>query len=957
MSENSTFVCNPSKRLDTSRQFTYDYSYWSHDGYTCAKDGYMKPTGDTYADQKRVFEDLGTDLIKSAWSGYNCTLFAYGQTGSGKTYSMMGYEPNQGVIPRLCESLYQDIDKKTNPNEGIMYRVSFSMLEIYNEKVYDLMNVDSNTQDSLAVKMTPKQGPLVDGLQSFSVSSYKDITYYIDECNKRRTMAVTRMNETSSRAHTIVTLTLVQNNIRERKLKTSKINLVDLAGSERASQTGATGVRFEESKNINKSLMTLGIVIKNLCATACGRTDQGPAPYRDSKLTMLLKDAIGGNCTTIMLATISPSDEDYEQTISTLRYADRVKSIRNTVVVNITDTEQLIKELQTEKDALLMQLVRRNSQMGNSEQEILLLKQKQLAEIDKMKNEMMDMEKEWNRKLQQTKHLMEEHMAKEKKLEQQKRKIPHLINLNEDPALSGKICHFIKAGLVTTIGNTNSSNSPEIILHGPSIGEEHAAITNYSRCLKIVPLQGQVKVNGLSITEPTPLRHLDRLFFSVNNLFVYHNPAEELVAKKRGDKHPVVTFDMAQNEIGKHSKLHTGLEWLKEEIGEMLVHTHEANSMATALKRGIRFEPVMVPSLVLGDKQKPSQIFVKAATSEGGEFLWGRDQFFDRLDLMMSIFQKYVNGEDDWEPKTQKQDPFWEPMETPTLIGVTYITLESIAYMLDIGEQKIGIYDYQAKYVGHLIVCLIPCTMDGTEESEDLAVDSPSELIGKSISFKIKITGATSIPQRYRSSWCHYCFNEDQGRVYSDEVLGIAPKYNFEHIHTINNVTPKTIECLQEDSVMIEVYGRQRKSTSTDHRRGSTVDAYTISDRRRTSTVFTADQRAMSKLLTKGISPSSKCDTLVEVDDENDADDDDSRISKSRQTYNIGEKTDSDYDSTSSLKSENNTSVQIPDIVKDSTPSSSSDQLSDQMKQLRTGISSVMDTIMKRQKIADLELC
>ncbi|XP_053376861.1 osmotic avoidance abnormal protein 3-like [Mercenaria mercenaria] len=149
----------------------------------------------------------------------------------------------------------------------------------------------------------------------------------------------------------------------------SKINMVDLAGSERASQTGATGVRFEESKHINQSLMSLGVVIKNLCALAAGRSDQGPTPYRDSKLTMLLKDAVGGNCKTVMIATISPADQDYEQTLSTLRYANRVKSIRNKVMANVTKTDEFIKELLEEKEALLAKLNdRRKSSIGYSEE-------------------------------------------------------------------------------------------------------------------------------------------------------------------------------------------------------------------------------------------------------------------------------------------------------------------------------------------------------------------------------------------------------------------------------------------------------------------------------------------------------------------------------------------------------------------------------------------------------------
>ncbi|XP_053376862.1 kinesin-like protein KIF28P [Mercenaria mercenaria] len=354
------------------------------------------------------------------------------------------------------------------------------------------------------------------------------------------------------------------------------------------------------------------------------------------------------------------------------------------------------------------------------------------------------------------------------------------------------------------------------------------------------------------------------------------------------------------------------------------------------------------------------QVFIRVDTTEGGQFLWGKNHFQDRFDLMMEVFRNFERGLEDWEPKTKTQDPFWEPLETPTLVGVAIVPLESLAYMLDIEEQMIGIYDYQARLVGHLGVCLVPCTEDGEEMSDELSVEEPLDLLHKDISFKVKIKGSIGIPKRFKSSWCHYIFQTEQDRIYTDEVHGVVPKYNFEHLHQLKKMSHATIEYLEECSLMIELYGRQKRTENP--RRGSTLDAFTLSDKRRlsSSTSLTNSNSLYSPI-------SSACGSyvhqsmsgiLLEEDSENEDEQNkaDREINSRRDTHfsetaGSSRRTSVEYDGNSL----GTTQQQIPDILLNSSKKSL-DNLSSSMIEIRTGIASIMEEVIKRDGLpADLE--
>lgn len=231
-----------------TRPFTFDYSFWSHDDFHTDEKGIFIPDSPKYADQQAVYETVGQEVLKNAWDGYHCCLFAYGQTGSGKSYSMIGYGPNKGIVPISSEEIFRRIQENTN--DKVSYEVTVQMMEIYNEKIQDLL-VDSSerVKGGLKVRESKTLGVYVEGLSNHRVNSYEEIAGKMDEGSDNRTIGATEMNASSSRAHTIITINFMQKQILENKKvvqRISVINLVDLAGSEKVSKTNASGDRLKE---------------------------------------------------------------------------------------------------------------------------------------------------------------------------------------------------------------------------------------------------------------------------------------------------------------------------------------------------------------------------------------------------------------------------------------------------------------------------------------------------------------------------------------------------------------------------------------------------------------------------------------------------------------------------------------------------------------------------------------
>ncbi|KAE8230153.1 hypothetical protein CF326_g4853 [Tilletia indica] len=530
---------------------------------------------DENTEQRTLFEYVGVELLQHAFNGFNTCVFAYGQTGSGKSHSMVGYAEAKGLIPLTCSRLFDDINEKLEADPNLKISVEVSYIEIYNEKVRDLLN--PKNKGNLKVREHPSLGPYVEDLSKLVVASFADIENLMDEGNKARTVAATNMNETSSRSHAVFTLVLSQ---RRRDTdanldteKVSRISLVDLAGSERANSTGATGARLKEGANINRSLTTLGKVIAAL-ATASMDAPKGKkkaaldnfVPYRDSVLTWLLKDSLGGNSKTAMIAAISPAD--YEETLSTLRYADQAKKIKNKAVVNEDPNAKLIRELKEELDMLRSrvtggggglggegegtwdptippekQVVRYQTKTGEIKTVTKAELQDQLEQGEKI---MQSLNESWEEKLQKTNEIQKE---REKALEElgitvdkgnvgvhTPKRLPHLVNLNEDPLMSECLIYQIKPGR-TTVGNVdNDEGSAQIRLSGTNILAEHCFIENADGVVTLHALPNSMTmVNGKRVSpeEPRRLRSGYRVILGDFHVFRFNHPEEVRKARDR----------------------------------------------------------------------------------------------------------------------------------------------------------------------------------------------------------------------------------------------------------------------------------------------------------------------------------------------------------------------------------------------------------------------------------------
>ncbi|CAG8518363.1 22733_t:CDS:10 [Dentiscutata erythropus] len=540
---------------DDIKAFTFDKSYWSFD-----------KNDSNYATQAHLYNDLGEELLNHAFEGYNTCIFAYGQTGAGKSYSMMGYGEDKGIIPLTCCELFNRIDRIKDTT--VEYQVQVSYIEIYNERVRDLLN--PKNKGNLKVREHPTLGPYVEDLSKLIVNSFQDIENLMDEGNKARTVAATNMNETSSRSHAVFTLLLTQKRHDEMTNmdteKVSRISLVDLAGSERANSTGATGARLKEGANINKSLTTLGKVIASLADASSGGGKKGAkkgdafVPYRDSVLTWLLKDSLGGNSKTAMIAAISPAD--YDETLSTLRYADAAKRIKNKAVVNEDPNAKLIRELKEELQLLRKKLgveagevVAYDSENASDSQQVITFEDSEGNVVRKSKEELIDQIQASDKLLKEATETYQEKLRRTEELQQERektleelgilvekgsvgvhppKKVPHLVNLNEDPLMSECLVYQIKPGK-TIVGRLDSDIQSDIRLSGEKISDNHCHFENERGVVTLHPCQeSTTMVNGQRIVKPKKLRSGFRVILGDFHVFRFNNPEE---VRREREKH------------------------------------------------------------------------------------------------------------------------------------------------------------------------------------------------------------------------------------------------------------------------------------------------------------------------------------------------------------------------------------------------------------------------------------
>lgn len=884
MEANMVKVTNPEDGV--AKEYFYDYCYWSHDGFIenpgtgyLAKNSASSP----YADQMMVYNDLGVEVLNNAWEGFHTCLFAYGQTGSGKSYSMVGYGSNKGIVPVTCERIFERINSSTNPL--IKFDVKVSMLEIYNEQVQDLLAPPSSRQKGgLKVREHPKTGVFIEGIIKRDVQSYAEIDAVTETGTKNRTVAATQMNATSSRAHTVLTISFTQISYdpatgQPVNRKQSDINLVDLAGSERAAKTGATGDRLQEGSNINKSLSTLGKVITTLAKRSAGTLGKGEVvPYRESKLTRILSNALGGNSKTTMIAAISPATFNYDETLSTLRYADAVKAIKNKAIVNETPQEKLIRELREENERLKELVGGRGGSGGAMTDD---MRQEYEAQIEELRRQKEDAEKTMEQKLQEA--------SKHKVVEVERElTVPHLSNLNEDPQLSGYIKHPLKDGQ-NKLGRVQGENN--IVIQGLGVANQHCIISKQGPEVTLHPSpdsSNKTYLNGKLVTAPSKIHSQDKLRFGGHLYFAYvdtaqHSKAEvtwEDAVKEAGEieinglmqqkeeemrkkmqeemqaaqqrfeeekrkmsqdiekseeskktladreaaleeKYKQMEEDMKRKAemLRKQEQERQSRSQLDQELSKAMQVVNEANERAATLGKKIRFKPEFYKEPKPGGGDS-TNIRVRVLLPELGDqkLFITLDQLTERLADMSDLCQQFFEGTP-LEQLDLTNDPFKLDIEE---VSRAFNTHQMIG--------QVFVYTQTLYYCMDIFNEPQPIYDTAGEQQGSLYVgivpvlegedieehDSFDEVEGVRCNLSIKIDKAVGLPRVMCDDvYCSYVFNPESSRLHkSHEVSGTDPEFRYVGQHSFI-ITKKNAQEISAGCITISVYGKITNTSKT----------------------------------------------------------------------------------------------------------------------------------------------
>jgi len=827
-----TVITDPTGEKDP-KPFTFDYSYYSHDQYheleaDCeeGKKGLMVADAgkeEVYHNQMYVFNDVGKGVLKNAYEGFNTSLFAYGQTGAGKSYSMVGYGVNIGIVPLTFNDLFKTIKEDTN--ENVVHKVLFSMLEIYMEQVADLLVPGAMKKGGLKVRQDPKKGRFfVPDLSSRPVGSFEEIDAMMEMGTNNRTVAATKMNATSSRAHTVMTMIyeqVITDPVAKTKVtRQSEINLIDLAGSERAESTGATGDALKQGAAINKSLSALGNVIT---ALASGKKP----PFRDSVLTKLLQNSLGGNSKTIMIAALSPADINYDETLGTLRYADRAKQIKNKAAVNESATDKLIRTLREDNEKMKAMLAAGGMDMSAvagtaemSEEEIAKMKKKmeadiraQLAQGESNLSRMDD--DEYENKLAEMRKEFESASLVKDELGEKKKTTPYLQNLNEDEALAGMIVHMIEPGSNSVGKKVKGADSqPSITLSGLSIKEDHAVFESDGTSTVTLACTGPVLVNGKAPEGAQTLNHKDRVLIGTNHLFVFVNPKNRHGVE--GTPEEAITWEFAQGELAEakgfgasdDSNPRAGItNELREQIMELLPMVAEANAISDRLNKKRTFEIMILSGPAAGLPANEAKVMVKMINLEtGNRWMLSRSNFIDRRFMMQAIMRSAEQGEfddddddDDDDDEGEKPDP-WYHSPAFVILGCATCFLDSLTYNIEFDE-KVNIVDYKGRNEGQLHFSVYPCTEAGAHLDEDDVNEEPENLIGQPMYLEMKAHSAQGVKKTNKMKVVYtdpYTKVEIETNEISDED---ALEWDHTHVVKVPSVERDMLEWLKTGSL------------------------------------------------------------------------------------------------------------------------------------------------------------
>ncbi|GCC30385.1 hypothetical protein chiPu_0008836 [Chiloscyllium punctatum] len=727
MAGNNCTILDP-KDLQNKRTFTFDYCYWSTDGYIENDQGVFLPNG-----------------------------------------------PHSRYISQV-----QDLLSKVRKPNGLRVREG-------------------------------RHGFYVECLKSVPCSNFKQLEALLDQGIRNRSVATTNWNTTSSRSHMVINIHFQQVFANQFMTKHSEINLVDLAGSERQRSAGAAPDRFNEARAINLSLTTLGNVISSLSDKAVGKRVQY-IPYRNSILTRLLSTALGGNSKTIMVTMISPADIYYDETMSTLRFAERAKNIQNRAVINESLTEQLLMDLKEDNTGLRARIadLEKAGDVHIDEQEVL---KKLIVDNER---QLKDMQKSWQQKLEEARREWEQQYSCILKEEQMMAELPYFLNVNEDPQLSGAVKHFIHHG-ITTIGRT-AGLQQDIVLKGLGILDQHAVLTSHDHKVVLEPInKARILINGVPVLTKHQLQHLDRVIIGSCSFYLYVGFPHERNDRDKIHKYNYEFFASELASIEGFGKVNVGMgEELKENLDPDLARIFhdfiaimpmvaQANQISEELNKGVIFEPE-VKNLTSTDAKGEGlekEIIVKVE-------IWPRDKFTDRKLLIEGIYQHFL--ENGTIPNMVEQDPFWDSVEILHL-GSAHVWLETLAYCIAY-EDQVEAINYRGKEEAIIQIRLLPCSPSGNPLREESVIVDPDDLLGKRMDFQMQITLCLGV------KWIQG--NSSRGvqigfMMYGLPAMFYAPAVwnnaNFEMDYTmcfmIQHVTADFLSYLKTHAVVLELWGLQ----------------------------------------------------------------------------------------------------------------------------------------------------
>eukprot|EP00667_Euglena_gracilis_P002387 EG_transcript_2387 len=821
--------------------FEYDFSFQTF-SESCGEAG-------PYASQETVFETLGRPVMVSALEGRNICLFAYGQTGSGKSFSMLGKPDQPGIIPRTCNAIFDQIEHESD--SSYEHNVDIQVVEIYCEQINDLLANRKTWPDHGHKPRLTNMGYVVDTVRK-PCFKYEDIQEAFKFADGNRSVGSHALNPESSRAHTIYTINYERKKRHEsgKVVETvlSRLNLVDLAGSERTAVAHTQGQMLKEGNAINLSLTSLGSCIKAL--------SEGSRPnFRDSKLTLLLQGSMT-NGRVIMIAALSPAAICYDESMSTLRFAERIKQVRikvskNVILDPVADIKKAMEEMREAMQAEIDQLRQKAAGLGDPESSErlrdVLKEQQDAAEnmrlmYEKRMKELSESKADRVKRAADIQTMQSDALGGATLKDKAKIKEPHLRNLHEDSRLAETLVYILKPG-TTLIGRPDKDRPPDLEFNGMGIIKGHAEIKWANNQVTITPsARGRTLVNGRPIETPTELRHNFRLWLGNNYAFRFVFPGREYSGDMQfGTGGPDYSF--AEQEIAQNVSLEVSTPLAKQlpkemlqRLSEALKKVEQANIIAKDLSKNTEFEVKMFKNRLSGDNDVAVLV-----TNNKGSRIWPWEKFEAKLAGFAAEWERWERFQGMGErylPPKEKDDPFVD--NEAHLIGEADIWLQSLANMMEF-DCDAPVISVISKTEGRINVSLLPCDRNGgtgpweDDDPLDPFVEEPEELLGTTVRFKVQITDvifSTSMDKggacQFSNTWCRYKWNvADFEEKWTETPVckesTFNPKFGFQKEHKLK-VDQEVLERLKGGRIIIQVWGTVEDNPQSDKEAGEEVD-------------------------------------------------------------------------------------------------------------------------------------